>query len=285
MFMAKGKFSVVAAVCALSFILIMMFAGCGTKEQADSPETTATTQAVSHTQAETSAQQTTLPQSTSAVDASTTPAVEETTVNEALPQTIPEIVEFFNESANRIKPEASKVVKNYERRIADTENLVVPAGLDSTAKSLMETFLKDDTEPIVYSTREEIYSEFLVPDRSYVSRLTPEAVADASCNDMGDTYIVHIQLKNEENPVAGKGVGSVCDVIESAEVAEKASFVKKFTTKYYSCEIQATIDKSTGRVVHITYATPLLLDITVNLLGTHDASIGLTFIKDYTITY
>ncbi len=284
--MAKGKFSVAAAVCALSFILLMMFSGCGTKEQTDSPETTATTQAVSHTQTETTSQQTTLPQSTYQDETSSAaPADEETTSSEALPQGIPEIVEFFNESANRIKPEASKVVKNYERRIADTENLVVPAGLDSTAKALMETFLKDDTDPIVYSTREEIYSEFLVPNRSYVSRLTPDAVADASCNDVGDTYIVHIQLKNEENPVAGKGVGSVCDVIESAEVAEKASFVEKFSTNYYSCEIQAIIDKSTGRVVHIAYATPLLLDITVNLFGTHNASIGLTFIKDYTITY
>lgn len=283
--MAKGKLSVAAAVCTLSFILAMMFAGCGTKEQTDAPETTATTQAVSQTQAATSAVQTTLPQSTSAVEASTTPAAEETSANDAIPVGIPEIVEFFNKSANRIKPEASKVVKNYERRIADTENLVVPAGLDSTAKSLMETFLKDDTEPIVYSTREEINSEFLVPNQSYVSRLTPDAVADASFNDMGDTYIIHIQLKNEENPVAGKGVGSVCDVIESAEVAEKASFVEKFSTNYYSCEVEATIDKATGRVVHITYATPLILDITVNLFGTHDASVGLTFIKDYTITY
>lgn len=283
--MAKGKFSVAAAVCALSFILIMMFAGCGTKEQADSPETTATTQAVSHTQAETSAQQTTLPQSTSAVDASTTPAVEETTVNEALPQTIPEIVEFFNESANRIKPEASKVVKNYERRIADTENLVVPAGLDSTAKSLMETFLKDDTEPIVYSTREEITSEFIVPNQNYVSRLTPDAVEKATFSDKGDSYVIYIKLKDESNPVTGKGVGSVCDIIEAGEVADKVSFVEKFTTKYYNCEVTAIIDKASGKVEHISYSVPLLLDITVNLLGTHDARVGLKFIKDYTITY
>lgn len=283
--MAKGKFSVAAAVCALSFILIMMFAGCGTKEQTDSPETTATTQAVSQTQAEAATQQTTLPKSTSAVEASTALSVEETSVSEALPKGIPEIVEFFNESANRIKPEASKVVKNYERRIADTENLVVPAGLDSTAKTLMETFLKDDTEPIVYSTREEITSDFIVPNQNYVSRLTPDAVEKATFTDKGDSYVIYIKLKDEANPVTGKGVGSVCDIIEAGEVAEKVSFVEKFTTKYYNCEVTATVDKASGKVEHIVYSVPLLLDITVNLLGTHDASIGLTFIKDYTITY
>lgn len=283
--MAKGKFSVAAAVCALSFILVMIFAGCGTKEQTDAPETTATTQTVSQTQTEATTQQTTQPHSTSPDETSTAPAVEETTESEALPQTIPEIVEFFNESANRIKPEASKVVKNYERRIADTENLVVPSSLESTAKSLMETFLKDDTEPIVYSTREEITSEFIVPNQNYVSRLTPDAVEKATFTDKGGSYVIYIKLKDEANPVTGKGVGSVCDIIEAGEVADKVSFVEKFTTKYYNCEVTATIDKASGKVEHIVYSVPLILDITVNLFGTHDASVGLTFIKDYTITY
>ncbi|MBQ4338718.1 MAG: hypothetical protein IJC37_04775 [Clostridia bacterium] len=283
--MAKGKFSVTAAVCAFTFALILIFAGCGKKEQADTPETTAAFQTVSQTQAETTEMQTSQIQSTSAVEESTSLTAEETTEGEALPQTIPEIVEFFNESANRIKPEASKVVKNYERRIADTENLVVPAGLDSTAKSLMETFLKDDTEPIVYSTREEITSEFIVPNQNYVSRLTPDAVEKATLTDKGDSYVIYIKLKDESNPVTGKGVGSVCDIIEAGEVSDKVSFVEKFTTKYYNCEVTAIIDKASGKVEHITYSVPLLLDITVNLLGTHDASVGLTFVKDYTITY
>ena len=85
--------------------------------------------------------------------------------------------------------------------------------------------------------------------------------------------------------MSGEGVGAVCDVIEAGEVAEKAPFVKKFTTGYYNCEVKATIDKETGRVTHIIYSAPLLLEITVNLFGTHDAAAGLTFVKDYTITY
>lgn len=202
-----------------------------------------------------------------------------------LPQTIPDIVELFNKAANRIKPEASKVVKNYEKRIVDEEKLVVPKVLDSTARGLMNTFMKDDTEPIVYSTREEIVSEYIVPGQSYASRLTADSVETATCTDKGNEYVIYIKLKDEKNPVTGKGVGSVCDIIEANEVSEKVSFIESFTTDYYDCEVEMTVDKATGRVVHAKYSVPLVFGVTVNLFGTHSGNVGLTFIKDYTITY
>ena len=149
----------------------------------------------------------------------------------------------------------------------------------------MKTFLKDDMEPIVYETREDITNEYLVPNQTYVSRLTPADVAKATVTDKGSTYMIYIKLKDQKNPIPGKGVGSVFDVIETSEVAEKASFVEKFTTDYYDCEVTVTVDKATGNVIHANYVTPLILDITVNLFGTHDASAGLTFEKDYTINY
>ena len=201
------------------------------------------------------------------------------------PQTIPEIVELFNEYANKIKPEASKVVKNYERRIVDEEKLVVPKVLESTAKNLMNTFMKDDTDPIVYSTREEITNEYIVPNQSYVSRLTADSVKDATFLDNGNEYHIVIKLKDETNPVIGKGIGAVCDIIEANEVAEKAPFIEDFTTNYYNCSVEITVDKATGRVVHSQYNVSLVLGVTVNLFGTHSGNIGLTFIKDYKISY
>ncbi len=201
------------------------------------------------------------------------------------PQTISEIVELFNKCANRIKPEAAKVVKNYERRIVDEEKLVVPKALESTAKNLMNTFLKDDTDPIVYSTREEITSEYIVPNQSYVSRLTADSVKDATFTDKGNEYVILIKVKDETNPVTGKGVGSVCDIIEANEVAEKAPFIEKFTTDYHNCSVEITVDKATGRVTHSRYSVSVVLGVTVNLFGTHSGNVGLTFIKDYSITY
>lgn len=291
--MKKRKVSVLAACLAAMLAASVLFAsGCGSKPAAENNPANETTEASVSAQAE---------QTSAAVqsDSTTAPAIsnsEESTAAEATtladgetmpaaPASTQEIVALFNESANKIKTDASKVVKNYEKRTVNEDKLVIPASIESAAKSMMNTFMKDDTDPIVYETREDIRNEFLVPEQSYVSKLKPEDVLKATCTDNGKEYIIYFKLKTQQNPTAGVGVGSVCDVIETAEVAEKASFVEKFTTEYYNCEVKATIDKASGRVTHINYTTPLVLNLTVNMFGTHDAAVGFTFEKDYSITY
>lgn len=195
-----------------------------------------------------------------------------------------ELVAYFNECANKVKTDATKVVKNSEKRVVG--ELKVPDVLQSTAENLLKDNMKDDTEPIVYATKEEIRENFLVPNQDYVSCLKASDVVKADCKDNGKEYVIYFKLKDEKNPRAGSGVGSVCDVIETHEVAEKApSFLKEFSTYYYNCEVTATIDKETGRMVHAVYSTPLTLNVVVDLFGTHSANVGLTFIKDYSITY
>lgn len=195
-----------------------------------------------------------------------------------------EMVAYFNTSANKVKTDATKVVKNYEKRVVG--EIVVPDVLQSTADSLLKTYMTDDTEPIVYDTKEEIRENFLVPAQDYVSCLKASDVEKAECKDNGKEYVIYFKLKDEKNPKAGSGVGSVCDVIETHEVAEKApSFLEEFSTDYYDCEVTATIDKATGRMTHAVYSTPLKLNVVVSLFGTHSATVGLTFIKDYSITY
>lgn len=278
------KRSITAAVCFILLFVMVFASGCANNKPSEAPETTTLadiTEAVETTKSE--AETTTLV--FAETESTTAESVTEETTVSAVPTTVEEIVEYFNKSANRIKPEAKKVVKNYEKRIVNEEKLKIPAGLEDAAKSLIKTFMKDDTDPIVYETRDDITNEFLVPNQGYVSKLKPETVLEATCTDKGDEYYIYLKLKNQDNPVSGEGVGAVCDVIEAGEVAEKAPFVKKFTTAYYNCEVKATIDKESGKVTHIIYSTPLLLEITVNLFGTHDAAAGLTFVKDYSITY
>ena len=150
---------------------------------------------------------------------------------------------------------------------------------------MLGSLMKDDESSTTYATREEIVKNYLVPEQNYVSKLQAKDVAKATCTDTGSTYEIYIKLKNQTNPTAGVGVGSVCDVIEAHEVAEGAPFVDKFTTDYYNCEVRATIDKATGNVIHTTYRTPLVLNITVSMFGKHDIAVGFTFEKDYDITY
>ncbi len=280
------KKSVLSALIAAILVFAMLLtAGCGTEKSVIESETTTEAELTESTGVQTEATEETSPTLIHLPNQEVTVAESETVTESAAFQTIPEIVELFNKSANRIKPEASKVVKNFERRIVDKDELVVPKVLESTAEGLMDTFMKDDTDPIVYSTREEITSEYIVPNQSYVSKLTADAVAEATCTDKGDTYEIYIRLKSEKNPTAGKGVGAVCDVIEATEVAEKAPFIEEFSTDYKNCTVRLTVDKASGRVIHSVYRTPLVLSVTVNLFGTHKAAVGLTFEKDYTITY
>lgn len=198
---------------------------------------------------------------------------------------VEEIVSYFNTSVNKIKPTAKKVVKNYEKRTFHEDKTDIPDAIESVAEGMVSSMMGDDTEPIVFATKEEIEANFIVPEQSYSSKLESSWVKRASCKDNGKEYVVSISLKDHKNPTAGNGVGAVCDVIETHEVANKVSFVEEFSTLYYNCEIVATIDKATGNVVHINYKTPLLLNMTVNLLGTHSGVIAFTFEKDYTITY
>ncbi len=195
-----------------------------------------------------------------------------------------ELVECFNKCANKVKTEATKVVKNYEKR--NVNELEVPKVLESTADTFINEVMADDTEPIAYATKEEIKENFIVPGQDYVSCLKASDVVKADYKDNGKEYVVYFKLKEEKNPKAGSGVGSVCDVIETHEIAEKApSFLKEFSATYYDCEVTATIDKETGRMVHAVYSTPLKMTVVVSMFGTHTVGAGITFIKDYSITY
>ena len=198
--------------------------------------------------------------------------------------TIPEIVELFNTSVNRVKPEAVKVTKNYEKR--NVTKLELPSVLQSMGDTLINEVMKDDTEPIVYATKEEIRDNYMVPNQDYGSKLKASDVEKAVCKDNGKEYEIYILVKSEKNPSAGKGVGSVFDVIEASEMAEKApSFLKEMSTEYYNCVVKVNIDKATGRVTHANYSTPLYMNIVVDMFGTHKALMGVTFEKDYTIEY
>lgn len=200
--------------------------------------------------------------------------------------TTEEIVAMFNTSANKIKTDAVKVVKNYEKRVVNEDKLIFPEAIEKTGRDMIKKFMADDTEPIVYDTKEEIRNEYIVPDQDYVSKLQPATVLKATCVDKGSTYEIYFRLKEEKNPHAGSGVAAICDVIEPHEITEKnLPFIKRFDATYYNCEIKATIDKKTGRMIHTYYSTPVVLDMTLSLFGTHDVQAGFTFIKDYTITY
>ena len=196
--------------------------------------------------------------------------------------TTEEIVAYFNKNANRVKTEATKVVKNYEDR--EVGEIDAPKALMYLTKIIdIEKIMADDTEPMEFATREEIVENFQVPKQSYVSCITVNDVESASCKEEGNYYIITIKVKDQKNPVVGKGTGAMFDVVEAEEVEAKAEgIVDDFTTEYYDCVVVAKFEKSTNRMVHANYMTPMKLNV---VIGKSNASMEMSFEKDYIITY
>ena len=269
----------------------------GAKPNMDTTESEQTEDVVASTQ-----ESTTQPQSTTeaTTQPSTAPTVSENTdsTTEAatsaptadntagVPQTKAEIIALFNESANKVKTDATKVVKNYEYRTHLEEYLEMPKALESMAGSLMSTVFKDDLEPIEYATREEIVANYQVPGVDWVSQLTEAEVAEATCTDNGSEYEVMLKLHPTKDPEPGVGVAKAFDTITPAEIKESApSMLQTFTTEYFDCVVKCKIDKATGHTTWANYKSPLIMDVTVKMGVTMDARMGLCFEKDYTITY
>ena len=219
--------------------------------------------------------------SSSSSSTSTTPPVENNT-----DMSPAEIIELFNESANKVKTDAVKVTKNYENREYLKEKSVVPSALEGMADSLMSTAFKDDVDPIVYATKDEIVANYQVPGQTWSSCLTEAEVEQVACNDSGSEYEIYIKLKASVNPENAEGVAKAFDTITASEVKENApSMLKDFETEYFDCEIRCKIDKETGRMTWSNYTSPVIMKVNVEFLGTHAAEVAMSFEKDYTIEY
>ena len=99
-----------------------------------------------------------------------------------------EIIALFNESANKVKTEATKVVKNYEYKRMLEEHLDVPSALNGMMDTLMGSVMKDDLEPQEY-TGEMIIEKYPVPRETWSSKLTEADVVEATCVDNGTEYV------------------------------------------------------------------------------------------------
>lgn len=290
--MIKRRKKLLTALISVTLVIsLLLVSGCGKQPEPQQNEEVSSSEAESAQQADvtvTAEPSSKAENETEAEDETAEISTEEASteeVSESAPQTTQEIVAYFNTAANKIKKNATKVVKNYEMRTVNDDKTEIPGALEGFAEDMLPKVMGDDTDPIVWSTREDIVAEYIVPEQNYVSKLKPEWVTSAVCEDKGETYEITLKLKEHKNPTAGVGVGAVCDVIETHEIAEKASFIEEFSTQYYNCVVKATIDKATGNVIHTNYTTPLVMIMSVNLFGHHSGNMGFTFEKDYTITY
>ena len=248
------------------------------------PTTEATTQP---TTAPTTAPTTQAPADNAGDSADTTeaPAVDATEAPASGEMSKAEIIALFNESANKIKTEATKVVRNHEYKKMLEEYLEVPSVLNGMMDTFMGSVMKDDLEPQEYVGTDMIVEKYPVPRETWSSKLTEADVTEATCVDNGTEYEITLKLVETINPTVGSGVAAAMDTITEEDKEGIPDMVSKMDMRYFDCVIQCKIDKATGRTTWSTYTTPVVFDCEVKMFGTHAVKMGLSFEKEYVITY
>lgn len=248
------------------------------------PTTEATTQP---TTAPTTAPTTQAPADNAGDSADTTeaPAVDATEAPASGEMSKAEIIALFNESANKIKTEATKVVRNHEYKKMLEEYLEVPSVLNGMMDTFMGSVMKDDLEPQEYVGTDMIVEKYPVPRETWSSKLTEADVTEATCIDNGTEYEITLKLVETINPNVGYGVAAAMDTITEEDKEGIPDMVSKMDMRYFDCVIQCKIDKATGRTTWSTYTTPVVFDCEVKMFGTHAVKMGLSFEKEYVITY
>ena len=239
---------------------------------------TATTAPVTQEQVTT---ESTTTETTTAAQTSTPPSGSAITSKE-------EIITLYNTAVNKVKTEATKVTRNFRNCRYDADKSVLPSAVEKMGSSMMEKYIKDDTEPVEYLTKEEIVENFPVPKQEYSSRLTAADVTNATCVDNGTEYEITLYLADSTNPTAGVGVGAACHFMDTTAITSNpaaASMIKKFDAIYEGCVIKCKIDKATNRVTWANFYTPYTIDAVVTIIVELATTVVMSYERDYTITY
>ncbi len=215
----------------------------------------------------------------------TAPAADATTAAPApagAPTAPADILKLYNESANKIKTNATKVVRNYEDLRHDEQYLEMPALLKSVGSGLISKFLKKNETPVEYTTNADIIANYPVKNQNYVSQATEADIAGATCTDDGTYYNITLKFVECTDP-QGTGCANAFNIITSQEISDASGgIVSESSVRYYDASITCKIEKATGNMVAATYVLPMVLS--VKAMGIN-ATVGMTFEHDYTITY
>ena len=221
-------------------------------------------------------------------------AVENTTAAAANPSAGTEItakediIALYNGAVNKVKTEATKITRNFRNVRYDAEKSVLPSAVAKMGNPMMEKYVKDDTEPVEYLTKEEMIENFPVPKQEYSSKLTAADVTQAICKDNGTEYEITLYLVDSKNPTAGVGVGAACHFMDTTSItsSEAAStMIKKFDAIYEGCVIKCKIDKATNRVTWANFYTPFTIDAVMTIIVELSTTVVMSYERDYTITY
>lgn len=213
--------------------------------------------------------------------------ISEETPTEQVSQTLStaEIINLFNTAANNAKSNATQIVQEYKNTYVDPDKLVVPSAIKSMCETAMTTFVKDTTDPVTYSTSEEIIENFPVYDETWAAKIEESYIESATYVDNGDTYSVELYFFDCINPADGEGVLAAFPSIDFNSMTESTSIIQNLYVEYTDCSIKAEIDKSTGNLIDATYNLNFFMQMDIVILVTVQAGAAMEYEYYYTVQY
>lgn len=201
------------------------------------------------------------------------------------PKTKAEIAAYYQAALARAKDSAASVTLIQKK--GTNYNGVVEAGnnpfLGTVAKSLMNSFLKEENPNTVYASRADIFNNFI--PRGTDCHLTESDLDEAFCEDGGDIFTIFVKVKPDENPNAGYGSGAVGSVITKAEIESAVNGKVKLENvvcRYDGAYSTIKVEKATGNLLEIQSTLPMYLCL--NAMGL-DCRIGLQFDEYWTVQW
>lgn len=194
-----------------------------------------------------------------------------------------EIVALYRDGINNAKKNAKKVT--YISSEASNYKGIVEAGnISSIAQSIISSFMG-------YEEKNEAINKSDLPPSDVSCKLSTSDVKRASITESGSYYKVKITMRDETNPVAGKGIGAVINVTDPSTIQESVASTSASVTNvacaYENVVVEAKIEKSTGKLVYLTTDAPMIMsmDVKMSTVAIKDAKVGVEIIDEYKIAY
>ena len=204
-----------------------------------------------------------------------------------------DVVEYFKTAHAKVLAEAKSVTRTYDNTVNYQDYLEVGgnSSLASVAKTLMNTFMKEVTDPLVYSGA-DIATNF-PPTKNSCAGLTADMIKDVDVKEEGDNYIITLVINSSmEQPDLGDYSGNLVNIVESKTVEEAAAGFVSFTgleNRYFAPTVKATINKTTGQMTALEADTPSYMCFesatVMKIITVKNVGIGLEYIQKWTVEW
>lgn len=176
-------------------------------------------------------------------------------------------LDYFLRSFNGVKSDATSVVLEDKTgsRYTDYQGADEGSISETISNSILNSMVGEDN-PLwnTYKGKDRINEKF--PPAGAVCNLKIENIKDITCEEVEGYYIMNIVLLNEDNPIAGYGVGSIASILTVQSIKNPISGDKVASSlepdfHYENVSCTAKINKTTGRMEEYYVNMPVVLNM------------------------